>query len=593
MKIPMKLVDCARDTTTTIGAGDIALNGQPPIGAQSLSAFDIGESFEYKVSSITRNEWEVCVGHRVSALSIRCTEVISSSANGAKISFTAGVKDVFATISARSLSRLGQPGQDGLDGRDGVDGVDGKDGADGRDGVDGRDGTDGIDGLDGAPGADGQPLDLASLPIADAVGAGDSTSLVIIKDGGAEQIPLDSIGISLADLPSLASLSDTDLIAVARPGVGDYKITCAVLKAYADGTTAPPADSTAPVFPDALTSANVTQTEFTLGWSAATDASGIARYEYSYDNSTWTTAGTALSVNLTGRTAGTTYTMRVRALDPSGNASTVRTLVVVTLANSGDTQAPVMSGSINIANQTSSGYTKNWSAATDNVGFDHYESSIDNGASWQNMGTATSRVVTGRPAATTDNVRVRAHDAAGNISNVLTGTATTSPTAPVKQYTVRTINPDGTAISGAAFPSGSATFAGSSSDLYAGGSGLRVQVLDANGNAPDSVKFVWGKSPTVPPAGVTFASTTLPAGATGNVLDRPTGIATSSNYGNWTQADRNSFYGVFGISGSLFCWDAAAGIVDHLRYPMIITPDGGVFPLDNGAGPVGRQVLAP
>jgi chitodextrinase len=249
-----------------------------------------------------------------------------------------------------------------------------------------------------------------------------------------------SQGITLADLPARTTLPPAALIPVYIAGTGDATVTYAILAALL-GNTAPPTDTTAPSFPDALSSSNVTQTSFTLSWQAATDANGIARYEYSYDGSTWTTAGTALSVNLTGRTAGTTYTMRIRAIDPSGNISTVRTLVVTTATASGDTQAPVMSGSIVITDQTSSGYTMTWTAATDNVGVNRHESSIDNGATWQTHSAATvSRVVTGRPAATTDNVRVRAVDDAGNISNVLTGTATTTSGTPLTAYNITGYN---------------------------------------------------------------------------------------------------------------------------------------------------------
>lgn len=330
-------------------------------------------------------------------------------------------------------------------------------------------------------------------------------------------------GLAVSDLQSLSNLLDTDLIAVNRPGLGDYKVAASVLKSYVGATATPPADTTAPVFPDSLTSSNVTQTSFTLGWSAATDANGIARYEYSYDGNTWTTAGTALSVNLTGRTAGTTYTMRVRAIDPSGNISTVRTLAVTTVAAapSGDTTAPVMSGSITTSAITSSGYTFSWPAATDNVGVDHYETSVDNGSSFQSSGTSLSRTVTGRPASTTDNLRVRAHDATGNISNILSATVTTSAETVVAY----TIAPNGSNTLAATLGAPTTEYAdswryGASSQSTTGFWNITPK--------PASARSGWSDSPTVPPAEITQAQNT--AGASS--INGLTPMSNPSAWGN-------------------------------------------------------------
>ena len=588
----MKLVDCARDTTTTTGSGDIVLSGQPPIGAQSLSAFQIGELFEYKVSSLARNEWEVCVGRRVSALTIRCTEVISSSDGGAKVTFSEGVKDVFATISARRLSEMSAPGRDGVDGRDGVNGQDGRDGVDGqdgtdglpgRDGLDGRDGIDGKNGLDGAPGidgkdgadgapgadgVDGESADLAALPIVEDVS---EISLVIVNGGAAGQIPLGLAGITLAQLAIAPSIPDSYLLEVADPSTGmSFSATVAALKSIFGGA-APPADTTGPEFPDQLTSSSVTQTAFTLGWSAATDANGIARYEYSYDGSTWTSVGTALSVNLIDRAPGTTHSMRVRAIDPSGNASTVRTLAVTTAANSGDTQSPSMSGSISTSAITSSGYTFGWAAGSDNVGIVRYETSNDGGATWVSVGTALSRTVTGRPASTTDNLRVRAHDAASNISNVLAASVTTSPASQTQAQKFSTTElasfsslPSTAQFSGGTAPNQYFTF-----DFK-----VLVRALDSTYPAASALRFFWIRTapnagvPTSLPASMQFTGGAWPGGilysanggTSGNV---PNSIAQSGYF------NEGGYPAVFNILSQLYAGGAAG---DY--YIVVGFPDG-------------------
>lgn len=342
-----------------------------------------------------------------------------------------------------------------------------------------------------------------------------------------------SDGLTAADLPSGTPV-DADVIAFNRPGSGDLKATVAAWRSIFGGT-APPADTTAPSFPDALSSSSVTQTSFTLAWQAATDANGIARYEYSYDGSTWTTAGTALSVNLTGRTAGTTYTVRVRALDPSGNVSTVRTLAVTTAAASGDTQAPSMSGSISTSNITSSGYTFSWTAGTDNVAVDHYETSIDGGASWQSIAAGTlSRTVTGRPASTTDNLRVRAHDAAGNISNVLSGTVTTS-SATVTPYTITGLN--GNAVK-STIDGSTAIVSGSKKYIPASGTtqttvGIYWNVVNSNtGVKAPSARSGWFPLGYTPTSADFITDGQNQSGATSVNGLRPMGSATGNAFGN-------------------------------------------------------------
>lgn len=101
-----------------------------------------------------------------------------------------------------------------------------------------------------------------------------------------------------------------------------------------------------------------------------------------------------------------------------------------------DTTAPVMSGSITTSNITSTGFTISWSAATDNVGVTGYEYSLNSGSTFLDNATALTKAVTGLSASTAYPVQVRAYDAAGNKSNVITTTITTAAppadtTAPI------------------------------------------------------------------------------------------------------------------------------------------------------------------
>jgi RHS repeat-associated protein len=98
-------------------------------------------------------------------------------------------------------------------------------------------------------------------------------------------------------------------------------------------TTATPPDTTAPSVPSGLTASSITETSFTLGWLASTDAVGVTAYEVqrggvSLGTLTGTPPGTSMPIS--GLSAGTTYQMSVRARDAAGNWSAWGALSVTT-----------------------------------------------------------------------------------------------------------------------------------------------------------------------------------------------------------------------------------------------------------------------
>lgn len=102
------------------------------------------------------------------------------------------------------------------------------------------------------------------------------------------------------------------------------------------GGGTPPADTQAPTVPTGLASSSVTQTSFTLTWNASTDNVGVTGYEV-FRNGTSIGTPTSTSFNVTGLTAGTTYSMRVRARDAAGNWSAQSTALSVTTQNQAST----------------------------------------------------------------------------------------------------------------------------------------------------------------------------------------------------------------------------------------------------------------
>jgi chitodextrinase len=97
-------------------------------------------------------------------------------------------------------------------------------------------------------------------------------------------------------------------------------------------------DVIAPSVATALVTTAITATSFTLAWTASTDNVGVTGYEvFKAGVSVGTTASTSL--NVTGLTASTTYSMTVKARDAAGNWSAASPALDVTTI---DIQAPTV-----------------------------------------------------------------------------------------------------------------------------------------------------------------------------------------------------------------------------------------------------------
>lgn len=89
------LADRVLETTTTVGSGTITLAGAEP-GYQSFSAVGDGNQTYYTITGDA--QWEVGIGtYTASGTTLSRDTVLSSSASGAKITFSAGTKKVFVT----------------------------------------------------------------------------------------------------------------------------------------------------------------------------------------------------------------------------------------------------------------------------------------------------------------------------------------------------------------------------------------------------------------------------------------------------------------------------------------------------------------
>lgn len=92
--------DRVKESSTTTGTGDITLGGAATQFRAFQSAFSIGAFLQYAIVGQSGTEWEVGNGTLTGTTTLRRDVVISSSNSNALVNFSAGTKDVFATIHA-------------------------------------------------------------------------------------------------------------------------------------------------------------------------------------------------------------------------------------------------------------------------------------------------------------------------------------------------------------------------------------------------------------------------------------------------------------------------------------------------------------
>ena len=270
------------------------------------------------------------------------------------------------------------------------------------------------------------------------------------------------------------------------------------------------------------TPTSITQTSATQSWSAVTGASDY-RLDVSADNfSTYVSGyqnqltGNVTSVSITGLTAGTTYSIRMRAVNAAGSSANSNVQTVLTIP-------PTPTG-LGTSAITSSGFTLSWTSVASATNFfvdlstDNFSTIVSNNLS---VPGPTSYSFTGLSSGTTYEARLRSANATGSSPNSSTATATTLLAEPVSQPT------------SLVFTSISAT-------------GLTVSFTAATNNPNYFVLRRAGSSPTETPVDGT-------AYTMGNAFGSSTiayiGSATSFNESALASAT-TYFYAVFSFNGS-------------------------------------------
>jgi fibronectin type 3 domain-containing protein len=208
------------------------------------------------------------------------------------------------------------------------------------------------------------------------------------------------------------------------------------------------ADTQPPTAPAGLTAtATASGTQINLSWTASTDNVGVTGYLIERCSGTGCStfvqiaapAGTGTTFSDTGLIPATSYSYRVRATDAAANLSGYSN---VSSATTPDTQAPTAPTTLTATAAGGTQINLSWTASTDNVGVTGYLIERCSGTGCSTFGqiaapagTGTTFSDTGVTSGTSYSYRVRATDAAANLSaysNVSSATPpdTLSPTAP-------------------------------------------------------------------------------------------------------------------------------------------------------------------
>jgi chitodextrinase len=201
------------------------------------------------------------------------------------------------------------------------------------------------------------------------------------------------------------------------------------LSAAASATTLTTPDTTAPTTPTNLTAGAVSTSQINLSWSASTDNDVIAGYRVYRNGAFLIQLADVTTYQDTGLSASTTYSYNVDAIDAAGNVSGLSAAANATTLATPDTTAPSTPSGLTANAVSASQINLSWTASTDNVAVTGYRITR-NGTLLTTLGNVTTYQDTGLAAATTYTYRVRALDAAGNVSSLSTAASATTLTTP-------------------------------------------------------------------------------------------------------------------------------------------------------------------
>ncbi len=196
-------------------------------------------------------------------------------------------------------------------------------------------------------------------------------------------------------------------------------------------------DITPPTAPGGLSATPTSATQISLTWTASTDNVAVTGYRVERcqgagcSNFAQIATPTATSFADSGLTEGTTYRYRVWATDAASNPSAYSAVATATP----DATAPTVPAGLSATPASATQINLAWTASIDNVAVIGYRVERCQGAGCSGFAqiaapTTTTFTDSGLTAATTYQYRVRATDAAGNLSAYSTMATVTTQSAP-------------------------------------------------------------------------------------------------------------------------------------------------------------------
>lgn len=222
-----------------------------------------------------------------------------------------------------------------------------------------------------------------------------------------------------ASLSNLTAWTDYTVQVRARDNSGNWgPVSSATFKTL---------DTLAPTAPGTPSITEVTMTSAKATWANASDNGVIASYQYSLNNgASWLAVspnpdGAPVTITISNLSAGTQYTLQVRARDGAGNTGAIVSASFKTL----DTTAPSVPEGLRLVSASSTTVNLAWNGASDNVGVTGYR--IYRNGSLIGSPTTTTYADNTTSGTTQYVYRVSARDAANNESAQSTALNVTTP----------------------------------------------------------------------------------------------------------------------------------------------------------------------
>jgi hypothetical protein len=152
------------------------------------------------------------------------------------------------------------------------------------------------------------------------------------------------------------------------------------------------------------------------GTPGSTGGATITGYRSTATPGGSTVSVASLPITHTGLTNGVAYTFTLAAQNSRGFGAESAASNSVTPNPGTDTTPPTQVGSIVIGTVTSTSIQFSWPAGSDNVAVTAYDVSSNGGSSYTTLGNVLTHTFTGLTPSTSYALRVRARDAAGNVS---------------------------------------------------------------------------------------------------------------------------------------------------------------------------------